>query len=358
MASRSSPSAPGPSSHKKQPSPNGNTYKAAGVDREAASKVKRRIAALAASTHGARVIDNPGGFGGLYHLTGFKDPVLVSSTDSVGTKLRIAIWMESYRNLGMDVVNQNVNDVMVCGAKPLFFLDYIGMGKLNTAAVEEMVEGMAEACRESECALVGGETAELPGLYDPGDFDLAGFVVGAVERDAMLDTSKVRAGDALVALPSSGPHTNGYSLIRRIFGLDDDPSPLRRPVPELGATLGEALLAPHLPYYATVKPLLPYIKAMAHITGGGVFNNVPRSLPQGLGARIDLASWDVPPLFGLIQRAGKVERDEMFRVFNMGLGMVLVCAPENAARIVKMAGNAWVAGEVVKTDAAVRVALE
>ncbi|MDA1189405.1 MAG: AIR synthase related protein, partial [Chloroflexi bacterium] len=188
-----------------------HTYKAAGVDREAASKVKDAIARMAKSTHGAQVLENSSGFGGLYHLANFKDPVLVSSTDSVGTKLKIAIWMNSYRFLGMDVVNQNVNDVMICGASPLFFLDYIGLGKLAPSVVEEMVSGMAEACRESSCALVGGETAELPGMYKDGEFDLAGFVVGAVERDQMLDVSNVVRGDVFIGLPSSGLHTNGYS---------------------------------------------------------------------------------------------------------------------------------------------------
>ena len=334
-----------------------HTYKAAGVDREAASKVKDAIARMAKSTHGAQVLENSSGFGGLYHLANFKDPVLVSSTDSVGTKLKIAIWMNSYRFLGMDVVNQNVNDVMICGASPLFFLDYIGLGKLAPSVVEEMVSGMAEACRESSCALVGGETAELPGMYKDGEFDLAGFVVGAVERDQMLDVSNVVRGDVFIGLPSSGLHTNGYSLVRRIFGLDDDPSPLHKMESDLGTSLGEALLAPHAPYYSTVKPVLSMIKGMSHITGGGLYNNIPRALPKGLGARVNLSSWDVPAIFNIIQHSGNVERDEMFRVFNMGLGMVLICAPEQAGPILQKTPKAWVVGEVVEANADNRVIL-
>jgi len=334
-----------------------HTYKTAGVDREAASRLKQTISRIVSSTHGPEILENPSGFGGLYHLTNFQNPVLVSSTDSVGTKLKIATWMESYRSLGFDVVNQNVNDVMVCGAKPLFFLDCIGMGKLAAGVVEEMVAGMATACRESECALVGGETAELPDMYAKGEFDLSGFAVGAVDRNQILDISKVAAGDVLIALPSSGLHTNGYSLVRNIFRLEDDPSPLQNMEEELSMTLGEALLAPHLAYYPTVKRLLPFIKAMSHITGGGMYNNVPRSLPKGVSGHINLDSWDVPPIFNIIQQRGNVERDEMYRVFNMGVGMILICSPEQSGRILGMNPTAWVIGEVIRSDSSQRVVL-
>ncbi|MBM3948229.1 MAG: phosphoribosylformylglycinamidine cyclo-ligase [SAR202 cluster bacterium] len=335
-----------------------NTYKAAGVDRDAASSVKQRIAALARPTHGPEVIGGIGWFGGLFQLSSFRDPVLVSSTDGVGTKIKLAHWMDSYRSLGMDLVNANINDVIVCGARPLFFLDYIAIGKMEAHVVEELVAGMADACRQSECALIGGETAEMPSVYSQGEFDLAGFVVGAVERDGILDPARVQHGDVLIGLPSNGLHTNGYSLVRRIFNLDEDQAPLHAYEPELGQTLGEALLAPHLPYYPTLKPLLPSIKAMSHITGGGLVENMPRSLPEPLAARFDTASWDVPPIFKLIQGREMVDRAEMFRVFNMGLGMVLVCPPGEVDAILRGAPEAKVVGEVVKARGSRRVILD
>jgi phosphoribosylformylglycinamidine cyclo-ligase len=340
------------------PPPPLNTYKAAGVDRDAAGSIKQRIAKLAKPTHGPQVIGGIGWFGGLYQLSGYRDPVLVSSTDGVGTKVKLAHWMNSYRSLGMDLVNANINDVIVCGARPLFFLDYIAIGKMEARVVEELVAGMAEACKDSECALIGGETAEMPGVYGEGEFDLAGFVVGAVERDAVLDPSRVVQGDILVGLPSNGLHTNGYSLVRRIFNLDEAQAPLHKYEPELGQTLGEALLAPHLPYYPVLKPLLPSIKAMSHITGGGLVENVPRALPEPLAARFDTASWDVPPIFRLIQRRELVDRAEMFRVFNMGLGMVLICSPGQVDRVLRGAPEAKVVGEVVKARGTKRVILD
>ena len=328
----------------------GATYRDAGVDRAAAGRAVQRIAALAAATHGPEVLGGVGGFGGLFELSGYRRPVLVSGTDNVGTKLKIALAMRRFEGLGRDVVNACVNDVIVCGAKPLFFLDYIATGRMDAALAEEIVRGVAAACIENGCALVGGETSELPGLFAPGEFDLSGFAVGVVEKDAILDGAAVRPGDALLGLPSGGLHTNGFSLVRRIFDLDRDPSPLHDRVPALDATLGDALLAPHRAYYPLLAPVLPAIKAMAHVTGGGLEGNVPRCLPNGVAARIRLDAWDVPPVFRLLQQRGRVDDAEMYRVFNMGVGMVLVVAPDAVAPVRAAVPEAIVVGEIVPAD--------
>ncbi len=328
----------------------GSTYRDAGVDLAAADRAKARIAALAAATHGPEVLGSVGGFGGLFELSGYRRPVLVSGTDNVGTKLKIALAMGRFEGLGRDVVNACVNDVIVCGAKPLFFLDYIATGRMDADLAEEIVRGVAAACIENGCALIGGETSELPGLFAPGEFDLSGFAVGVVEKDAILDAAAIRPGDALLGLPSSGLHTNGFSLVRRIFGVDDNPQALHERVPALDATLGDALLAPHRAYYPLVAPVLPHLKGMAHVTGGGFPGNVPRCLPTGVAARIDLDAWDVPPIFRLVQERGRVEDAEMYRVFNMGIGMVLVVAPDAVATVRAAVPDARVVGEVVATD--------
>ena len=325
----------------------GSTYRDAGVDLAAADRAVERIKALAAATHGPEVLGGVGGFGGLFELSGYRQPVLVSGTDNVGTKLKIALAMGRFESLGRDVVNACVNDVIVCGAKPLFFLDYLATGKMDANLAEEIVRGVAAACVENGCALIGGETSQLPGLFAPGEFDLSGFAVGVVEKDDILDGTTIRPGDALLGLPSSGLHTNGFSLVRRIFGVDDNPRVLEEHVPRLDATLGDALLVPHRCYYPLLAPVLPQIKGMAHITGGGFEGNVPRCLPKGVAARINLDSWDVPPIFRLVQERGRVEDAEMYRVFNMGIGMVLVVAPEALATVQAAVPEARIVGEVV-----------
>ena len=325
----------------------GATYRDAGVDLAAADRAVERIKALAAATHGPEVLGGVGGFGGLFELSGYRQPVLVSGTDNVGTKLKIALAMGRFESLGRDVVNACLNDVIVCGAKPLFFLDYIATGKMDPDLAEEIVRGVAAACIENGCALIGGETSELPGLFAQGEFDLSGFAVGVVEKDDILDGSTIREGDALVGIPSNGLHTNGFSLVRRIFGIDHDPRVLEEHVPRLETTLGDALLVPHRSYYPLLAPALPEIKGMAHITGGGFEGNVPRCLPKGVAARIHLDSWDVPPIFRLLQERGRVEEAEMYRVFNMGVGMVLVVAPEALATVQAAVPEARIVGEVV-----------
>lgn len=331
------------------------TYRAAGVNLDAAQAVKRRIKDIVAPTYTPDVLGGVGGFGALFQLAGYREPVLVSSTDGVGTKLKLATMMGRYDTVGIDLVNACINDVVVCGARPLFFLDYIAVGRLQPEVVETLVAGMAQACKAAGCALIGGETAQMPGLYAESDFDLAGFVVGVMEKSAIPDFSTIKEGDALLGIPSNGLHTNGYSLARRILGLDEDPSPLRELVPGLGQTVGEALLTPHRGYYPLLEPVFPLVKGMAHITGGGLVENVPRVLPDGLGAAFDTAAWDVPPIFRLLQERGNVSRDEMFRVFNMGLGVVLVCEPAGAGRIMSLLPEARVVGSVVRAQGEQRV---
>jgi len=328
----------------------GETYLAAGVDHRAAQKAKESIKALASRTLQPEVVGGVGFFGGMYQLQGYRQPVLVSSTDSPGTKLKIATLMGRFDTVGLDVVNHCVNDVFTCGAKPIFFLDYIGVGRLLPEMAEALVKGVAQACEAVGCSLIGGETAELPGIYPEDGFDLAGFAVGVVEKDAILDGSTIAEGDVLLGIPSNGLHTNGYSLARRVFRLEDDPSVLGRNHPELGGTLWDALMEPHRCYYPMLEPVLHLIKGMAHITGGGLSENVPRVLPKGLGAWFYTSTWEVPPIFDMIQEAGQVERDEMFRVFNMGLGMVLVGAPERLDEVRHLVPEARVVGEVVKGD--------
>jgi phosphoribosylformylglycinamidine cyclo-ligase len=325
----------------------GETYLAAGVDLQAARRVTESIKALASKTLQPEVLGGVGFFGGMYQLQGYRQPVLVSSTDSVGTKVRIASLMDRFDTVGIDLVNHCINDVFVCGAKPIFFLDYIGVGHLIPERAEALVRGVAQACQAVKCSLIGGETAELPGIYPKEEFDLAGFIVGVVEKDAILDGTTIVEGDVLLGMPSTGLHTSGYSLARRVFRVEEDPAVLNRTFPELDMTLGEALLEPHRSYYPLLEPVLPLIKGMAHITGGGLVENVPRVLPQGLGAWFDTSTWEVPPIFTVIQQAGQVERDEMFRVFNMGVGMVLVCAPDKADDVCALVSEARVVGEVV-----------
>jgi len=312
-------------------------YQSSGVDIDAGNEVVRRIRSLAKGTFTPGVLSEIGSFGGLFSLAslGAPDAVLVASADGVGTKLKVAFDSGVHDTVGEDLVNHCVNDILVQGAEPLFFLDYLATGKLSPDVAVAIVGGMARACRANGCALLGGETAEMPGFYQPGDYELVGFIVGVVERERVLGPSRVRAGDVLIGLPSAGLHTNGYSLARRVLfeglrlGIDDV---LPRPAGERGAmpTVRSALLAPHRSYLAPLGGLLdhPGLHAMAHVTGGGLTDNVPRSLPAGCRARIHVGSWTVPPLFRLLAEAGGVGADEMRRVFNLGVGMVLVVAPE------------------------------
>lgn len=307
-------------------------YREAGVDISAADEAKGRIKALAQGTFNASVLSEIGSFGGMFRpdLSGYREPVLVASTDGVGTKIKVAIAAGVHDTVGYDLVAHCVNDILVQGAVPLFFLDYVALGKMDPPKVQAIVAGFARGCVEFGCPLIGGETAEMPGTYAPDDYDLAGFIVGVVEKDRALTGERVREGDTLLGLPSAGLHTNGYSLARKVL-FDALGHRVDTHLPELGATVGEALLAPHRGYLAALEPLLERgkVRALAHVTGGGLPGNLPRVLPAGLGARVRRGSWEVPPIFRLIQKGGAVSDEEMLRTFNMGIGMVVVLAPED-----------------------------
>jgi len=302
------------------------------------------------------VLAGPGLFGGLFELKGFKNAVLVSSVDGVGTKIKIAIALDRHDTVGVDIVNHCVNDIFTCGAAPLFFLDYIAMGRLSPPRVEAVVKGLSNACQQVGCALIGGETAEMPGLYAENDYDLAGFIVGAVEKENIINGTNIAAGDVLIGLPSSGLHTNGYSLARKVFG--DTAAELSKYYLELGRSIGEELLEPHICYYKQLKPHLPVIKGLAHITGGGFSGNIPRILPEGVTASINSKAWEVPPLFRLIQKEGDIEKEEMYRVFNMGIGMIVICSADSASRLVKELPGAVIAGEIIKQTGKARVVIQ
>ena len=322
-------------------------YASSGVDVDAADKIKKSIAQLASSSFNPSVL-NFGSFGSAFQFQGYNEPILVSSTDGVGTKTRIASLFSKHDTIGMDIVNHCTNDILCCGAKPLFFLDYIAMEKLMPLQVEAIVRGLSQACMENGCALIGGETAEMPGVYREGCYDLAGFIVGAVEKRSIIDGHSIAPGDIVLGLPSSGLHTNGYSLARKVFGIEDDPSPLNKIYPELGKPLGEELLQAHLSYYNALKNILPAIKGLAHITGGGFEGNVPRILPQGLAVELRKSSWEVPPLFKLIQEKGAVNETEMYRVFNMGIGMAILCSPEEVTNLTTALPQAKIIGEATR----------
>ena len=328
------------------------SYRASGVDIDAADDAKQRIKAHVLSTLTAGARGEFGGFGGMFRVpTDVPKPVLVASADGVGTKIKVAIESGRHDTIGHDLVNHCTNDILVQGARPLFFLDYVAFGRLDPAVVEAVVAGVAAGCRENECSLIGGETAEMPGVYTPPDYDLAGFVVGWVEEDAILGADHVREGDALIALESSGLHTNGYSLARRIVS---ERMRLRPgdPFPGEGASTADVLLRVHRSYLSALGPVLGTIHAMAHITGGGLPGNVNRALPPTLDAEIDTRSWKTPNLFAQLQDAGGVARDEMFRAFNMGVGMVVIAAPQDVDTILQSAHTVgvrgWRAGRVVR----------
>ncbi len=318
-------------------------YRSAGVDLSASDDAKARIAKLVASTTTGGSVGAFGGFGGMFRMPeGMRAPILVSSADGVGTKLRIAIDTGRNDTVGHDLVNHCVNDVLVQGARPLFFLDYVAFGKLDPGVLEAVVSGVAAGCRENECALVGGETAEMPGLYADSDYDLAGFIVGCVEESAVLGADRVREGDVLIGLESSGLHTNGYSLARKVvaesmrLGYDDR-------FPDMEASVAEVLLATHRSYLRGLQPVLERIHAMAHITGGGLPGNLSRAIPSSLDAVVESSSWETPAVFAALENAAHIPRAEMFRVFNMGVGMVVIAAPSEADQII---GSARVAGVV------------
>ncbi|HJX13049.1 MAG TPA: phosphoribosylformylglycinamidine cyclo-ligase [Dehalococcoidales bacterium] len=334
----------------------GETYASAGVNIDAKNQANPLISEQARSTLRPEVLSGVGFFGGLYEFKGYRQPVLVSSTDSVGTKIKIAVALDKYDTVGIDIVNHCVNDIFTSGAAPLFFLDYIGIGRLIPERVAAIVSGVALACKEVGCALIGGETAELADVYRGNDFDLVGFVIGAVEKDKVIMGQTIAAGDAVLGLPSSGLHTNGYTLARKIFG--DSRKALLKRYPELGRTAGEALLEPHTCYYKTLSPRLTDVKGIAHITGGGLVDNVPRILPDGLAARFDSKAWSVPPIFTLMQRLGDIDRAEMFHVFNMGVGMVVVSAPENVGKLKAGLPEIRVIGEIIKQTGQARVIID
>ena len=312
-------------------------YRDAGVDIDAGNEVVRRIKSLAKSTHTAGVLGGLGSFGGLFAMPdGVESPVLVASADGVGTKLKVAFLAGVHDTIGADLVNHCVNDILVQGAEPLFFLDYLATGRLSPDVAEQIVKGIAVACRENGCALLGGETAEMPGFYADGEYDVAGFIVGVVPRKRLIEGSAIAAGDLLIGLPSSGLHTNGYSLARKIV-FDIAGLRVGDAWPGDSRTVGDVLLATHRSYLPAIRPLLGagVIKGMAHITGGGITENLPRVLPEGLQARVDTGAWDVPQLFQWLQKTGGVPEDDMRRSFNMGIGLILVCAPGDESALVQ-----------------------
>ena len=312
------------------------TYRDAGVDIDAGNKSVSMIKDAVRATYRPEVLGDLGGFGGLFALRAqdYREPVLVSGTDGVGTKLRLAFLLNRHDTIGQDAVAMCVNDILVQGAEPLFFLDYLAVGKLEPTQVADVVSGVARACKESGCALIGGETAEMAGFYPVGEYDIAGFAVGVVERERLITSARVKAGDVLLGLPSSGVHSNGYSLVRKIVfehkGFHGDEY-----MEELGRTIGEELLTPTRLYPQVCLPLIRDfdLHGMVHITGGGFYENIPRALPEGMGAEVNAAAWEMPAVFRLIQEWGNVDWAEMYRTFNMGIGMVLIASEEEAARI-------------------------
>lgn len=333
-------------------------YKAAGVDIDAGNEAVKRIKSLVRETYNQQVLGDLGSFGGLYSFPAaeYRNPVLVSSTDGVGTKLKVAFALNQYHTVGYDLVNHCVNDILVQGAKPLFFLDYIGAGSVDPAAIEAIVSGLARGCRENQTVLIGGETAEMPGIYSKGEFDLAGTIVGVAERERVITGSTIKPGDLVLGLPSLGLHTNGYSLARKIcfeiLGLKPTDN-----VSGFSGSIGEVLLAPHRCYYQEVYPLITkgLVNGLAHITGGGFYDNIPRILPSECGVRINKGSWPVLPIFEFLQKAGSVPDDQAYRVFNMGIGMTLICRPENLEQIRASLSEVYQIGTVTEGERVVKV---
>ena len=342
------------------------SYQKSGVNLEAGYEVVSRIKPLVASTRRKGCMGGIGAFGGMFDLgeLNYKNPVLVSGTDGVGTKLKLAFEMDKHDTVGIDAVAMCVNDILAQGAEPLIFLDYVAVGKNEPAVVEAIVAGVAEGCRQAGCALVGGETAEMPGMYSEGEYDIAGFSVGAAEKSDIIDSSKVACGNILIALPSSGVHSNGFSLVRKIIA--DNGLDLKKVYPELNSekTLGEILLTPTTIYVRPVLELLKKVKVngIAHITGGGFYENIPRILPEGLMAEISLDSWKVPAVFRFLESKGNIPADEMFNVFNMGVGLVIALDADKADEALKALADAgqkpWILGKVEKSENGARVILK
>ena len=332
-----------------------DAYRMSGVDLDTMDGLKERIKAFAAMSHGPEVLDAMGSFAGLYQLTGYEQPVLVASVDGVGTKLKIAAHLDHFESVGQDLVSLNVNDILTRGAKPLFFLDYIAFSNLDTQRMDTLVRGIVWGCREAGCALIGGETAQMPGTYSSEDFDLAGFVVGVVERPRVIDGSKIECGDVLLGIPSSGVHTNGFSLVRRVFDIDQNPSVLFHRYEGLRHQLGEELLLRHRCYYPMLEPVFGLVSGLAHITGGGLPGKIPAILPDNLAASFQLGTWQVPAIFPLIQRTGGISDDEMHSVFNMGLGMVAVLKEGNVAPFKQLIPEAAVVGRIVQRESDAQV---
>ncbi len=336
------------------------TYKEAGVDIEAAGSLKRRIVPLARSTFSPNVVTDIGLFGGLFRFdtSRYREPILVSSVDGVGTKLKIAFATGRHNTIGIDLVSHCVNDILMQGAAPLFFLDYLAMGKLDVETAEQVISGLAEGCRAAGCSLIGGETAEMPDFYKPGEYDLAGTIIGVVDKPKIIDGSAIAEGDAIIALKSSGLHTNGYSLARKLL-LDSGRYRLDQHIDALGKTLGDELLSPHRCYARPINGLLDrdVIRGMAHITGGGLTDNLPRVLPKTVDAAIQLKSWQPLPIFELMQKVGDIEPEEMLRTFNMGVGMVLIVSPSDESETLDHLNTqgeaAWTIGRIVPGTAKV-----
>lgn len=317
-----------------------NTYKSAGVDKEEGYKTVDKIKRAVAETHNSNVLNNLGSFGAFYEIAGYKNPVLVSGTDGVGTKLKVALDTKQYSSIGIDCFAMCANDILCHGAKPLFFLDYLACGKLDSDIAAEIVLGMVEACKDNKCALIGGETAEMPGMYQPGDYDVAGFCVGIVEKDQIIDGSKIAAGHKLIALPSSGFHSNGFSLVRKIFSDFNE-------IFE-GKPLYQTLLEPTRLYYNSIHKLLEEVQVsgIAHITGGGLIENVPRIIPNGLSAQIDVSKIQIPSVMLELEKRGNINSEEMFGTFNMGVGMVLAVDPAHAPKVLDLLGDSYEIGEI------------
>ncbi len=319
-----------------------NTYKSAGVDKEEGYKTVDKIKSAVAETHNKNVLNNLGSFGAFYEIGNYKNPVLVSGTDGVGTKLKVALDTKQYDSIGVDCFAMCANDILCHGAKPLFFLDYLACGKLDSDIAAEIVLGMVKACKDNECALIGGETAEMPGMYQPGDYDVAGFCVGIVEKDQIVDGSKIKTGDKIIALPSSGFHSNGFSLVRKVFPNFEEEFE--------GKPLYETLLVPTRLYYKDIHKLLNEVplNGIAHITGGGLYENIPRIIADGLCANIDASKIKIPSIMLELEKRGGIAREEMFGTFNMGVGMIVVVDADHAHKVLELLEDAYEIGEITE----------
>ena len=321
-----------------------NTYKSAGVDKEEGYKTVDKIKSAVAETHNENVLNNLGSFGAFYQIGGYQNPVLVSGTDGVGTKLKVALDSKKYDSIGVDCFAMCANDILCHGAKPLFFLDYLACGKLDSDIAAEIVMGMVKACKDNNCALIGGETAEMPGMYQPGDYDVAGFCVGIVEKDQIIDGSKIKPGDKIIALPSSGFHSNGFSLVRKIFPDFNEEFE--------GKPLYETLLVPTRLYYQPIHRVLEEVKVsgIAHITGGGLIENVPRIIPENLCATIETSTIKIPSIMLELEKRGNIARSEMYGTFNMGVGMVIVVDENHATKVLDLLEDAYIVGEITEGE--------